>query len=330
MDTTPAIGGVLRLLKFVWPSVGADGERLIGWTVRHGVSRGCLNRLYSGLSHAGKAAFYARFAKLFRDRETDSDGGLWTIEFHGRRVAVPLRRETMWLDWDIALSILGHEPEIKKTYGALLDAQSDVRCVFDVGANYGIHSLLFLMHGARVVSFEPNPACAAYIEQLEKLNDVRFTLEATALGSCDGYVDLWFPERDVWLGTTDRERARRLSSEFALKRTRVPCLTLDGYVSRHRIVPDIIKLDIEGSELEVLHGARRTLESARPTVILESWRNRGRAALWQFLNGLGYAMANLPLTNVEEAAPLDFAAFSRSRESNFAALPRERLARKLA
>lgn len=325
MSALPIASKHKRLLKTLWPSVGTDIERIIRWMVEHNVSRSCLNRLYARFSHSRKAAFYARFAKVFRHREAHLAGGFWEMDFRGRRMVVPLRRETMWLDWDMALSVLGHEPEIKQTYGALLDARLELRCVFDIGANYGIHSLLFLMHGVRVVSFEPNPACHSYIERLEELNDVQFTVVATALGSCDAPIDLWFPEREVWLGTTDSRHALHLSSDFVLKRRQVPCATLDAYVRRQKIAPDLIKMDTEGSELEVLHGARRTLESARPILILESWRDQGRAPLWQFLSDLGYALAGLPLIKVEHAEPLDLATFSGSAGFNFAALPKERL-----
>lgn len=319
------MGRYRKVLKFVWPSVRADSECIVRWMAGKRLPRKYLNRIYNRFSYRQKSAFHARFAKLFRCHNTPAEPGRWTVVFHGREVSVPLRRETMWLDWDGALSVLGHEPEIKSTYEALMKEFGNPRCVFDVGANYGLHSLLFLVHGVEVVSFEPNSRCHEYVERLEVLNGVQYTVESMALGSSEGSVELWYPEMDTWLGTTDPERARNISSEYKLRRMEVPCITLDGYVRWEKRVPDLIKLDTEGNELQILLGARDTMEAARPILIFECWRNNKRDQLWHLLDGMGYVTVRLPLLSLDRAKTVGPLAFSNSAESNFAALPREKL-----
>ena len=312
-------------LKFVWPSVRADSEYIVRWMARKQVPRKFLNIIYNRLSYRQKSAFHTRFAKLFRCHDTRADPGRWTVVFHGREVSVPVDRETMWLDWDSALSVLGHEPEIKATYGILMKEIGCPRCVFDVGASYGLHSLLFLAHGVQVISFEPNSTCHEYFERLEVLNNLRFTVEPMALGSSQGTVALWYPERETWLGTTDPERAQDISSEYQLRQLEVPCMTLDGYVRQKKRVPDLIKLDTEGNELQILLGARHTMEKARPILIFECWRDSKREQMWNLLNSMGYVTVRLPLLSLDRAAPVGMLPFSNSEESNFAALPREKL-----
>lgn len=314
-----------NLLRFVWPSARSDSERIVRWLGGRRWPRTCLNWIYSQFSYRQKGEFHARFAKLFRSHDARVENGNWTVVFHGRKISVPLRQQTIWLDWDSALSLLGHEVEIKATYEALLDASAHPCCVFDVGANYGLHSLLFLSHGIQVVSFEPNPVCREYFERLEELNDVQFTVESMALSSTEGVVELCYPETDTWLGTTDPERARKISSKYQLRRTEVPCMTLDGYVQRSGKIPDLIKLDTEGNELQILLGAKRTLETARPMLVFECWRNNKRDQLWDMLDGMGYEVVGLPLISLDEAIPIDLPGFSNSEASNFAGLPRERL-----
>lgn len=314
-----------KLLKYLWPSARTDCERVVRWMAANRRPRKALNAIYNQFSYRQKSAFHARFAKLFRRHGTCSDPGRWTVVFHGREVSVPLARDSMWLDWDSALSVLGHEPEIKTTYEALIKEFGFPRCVFDVGANYGLHSLLFLVHGVKVISFEPNSVCHEYYERLEELNRVQYSVEATAMGASEGTAELWYPEMDAWLGTTDPERKRDLSSERSLRRVEVPCGTLDGYVRRHKTVPDLIKLDTEGNELQILLGARTTLENERPILVFECWRNDKRDQLWRFLDSTGYMTVRLPLLSLETAAAVGLADFSRSFESNFAALPREKL-----
>ena len=330
MDTAPQIAGgatIGKLLKTVWPGIATDAARLVAWAVQNETARACLNVFYERLSARHKAAFYARFAKLFRHREARLASGRWRVRFRGHRIELPLDPETMWLDWDSALSALGHEPEIKSTYATLIDALPALDCVFDVGANYGLHSLLFLANGIPVVSFEPNPACRDYVERLEALNDVRFSVETIALDASNGHAELCFPNADVWLGTIDPEHVPDLSARFALERIEVTCETLDGYVERTGRMPGLIKIDTEGTELRVLSGARRTLERARPIVIFECWRDHDRSALWRYLNTLGYVIAVLPLTSLGAVAALDESEFSRDVGTNFAALPGERYTR---
>ena len=262
---------------------------------------------------------------MFRCVETRTFPGTWAISFHGRKVRVPLRPESMWLDWDSALSVLGHEPEIKATYETFIRESSRLHCVFDVGANYGLHSLLFLVHGVQVVSFEPNSMCHEYMRSLEEPNDVKFSIEHSALGSWNGVIELCYPDTETWLGTTDPERSREMSSKYRIRRMEVPSMTIDSYVQRTGRVPDLIKLDTEGTELQVLDGATQTLDSVRPALILECWRNNLRDELWHLLDGMAYSLVELPLLSLDEASPIGLPAFRNSEASNFAALPHEKL-----
>ena len=233
----------------------------------------------------------------------------------------------MWLDWDTALSVLGHEPEIKLTYEALLSCFGIARRVFDVGANYGVHSLLFLAHGVDVISFEPNPECHWYYPGLERDNQVKFRLEATALGASACRLDLWYPERDSWLGTTDPKHMQVLSSRGELRQLQVPCITLDSYVKQSSLIPDLIKLDVEGSEFQILLGASDTLEAFRPVIIFECWKNSVRDQIWGFLAASNYVITGLPIVSRRGLHPLEESVFRHYPDTNFAALPKEALQR---
>ena len=314
-----------RLLSFIWPSWRSDVESAVRWLLKTKNRRKILNGLYNRCSQGQKSWVYARFAKIFRAAESSIEPGRWTVEFCGRDVNVPLRQGSMWLDWDCALSVLGHESAIKSTYETLIRERGFPKCVFDVGANYGLHSLLYLVHDVDVVSFEPNCACHEYLKQLEALNQVQYSLEAVALGSGDLAAELWYPDADTWLGTIQPSRVRELSVEHRLERVTVPCTTLDRFVSVSNRVPDLIKLDTEGSELAILTGARQTLKSARPMVIFECWKNETRDALWRLFEGSGYAIATLPLRSLAGATLIDATTFSQCSDSNFAALPGELL-----
>ena len=62
-----------------------------------------------------------------------------------------------------------------------------------------------------------------------------------------------------------------LSYSEAANTEKVSMTTLDDFVEQRGIsVVDCIKIDAEGSDFEVIRGARRTIERCRPAVILET------------------------------------------------------------
>jgi len=60
---------------------------------------------------------------------------------------------------------------------------------------------------------------------------------------------------------------------------------------------DLIKIDVEGMELEVLHGSIMTLLEHKPTIIFECWQEPWYATrakqLMDMLKGLGYNISHL-------------------------------------
>ncbi|CAA9891487.1 conserved hypothetical protein [Candidatus Methylobacter favarea] len=77
---------------------------------------------------------------------------------------MPLTSERFWLDWDTAVSITGHDIEIKQTYEALIGSSEPPELFIDIGANYGTHSLLFLVHQIKTITFEPNASCHDFFQ----------------------------------------------------------------------------------------------------------------------------------------------------------------------
>jgi hypothetical protein len=141
-------------------------------------SRTLLNSLYLRMTPGQRSRFHQRLAKGFRETRLRPRSGRWEIVFAGKRVVMPLTTERFWLDWDNAVSIVGHDIEIKLTYEALIRSRMRPELFLDVGANYGVHSLLFLAHNIPTITFEPNSTCHAYLHETCKLK----RLEHIAVG----------------------------------------------------------------------------------------------------------------------------------------------------
>lgn len=129
--------------------------------------------------------------------------------------------------------------------------------VYDVGAHVGYYALLAAIRvgrNGRVWAFEPVPENFAFLQQHVELNQIsNITCMQMAVARASGTTHFR-------LGGT--RSTGKLSAEGELA---VATLCLDDLVSASRALPpDVIKIDVEGAELEALQGARSVLLSTHP------------------------------------------------------------------
>jgi FkbM family methyltransferase len=139
---------------------------------------------------------------------------------------------------------------------------------FDVGANLGNRSRVFLDLGARVVALEPQPYCARVL-RAKFGNDRRFTLIEKAVGAVAGTAQMACGDLHTIATLSQDWRERTLASgrwqtgQWA-DTIDVEVTTLDQIMADHG-VPRFCKIDVEGFELEVLRG----LSSPLPALSFE-------------------------------------------------------------
>jgi FkbM family methyltransferase len=137
---------------------------------------------------------------------------------------------------------------------------------FDIGANHGEHTAALLSLGARrVVAVEPQVEVANYISQAfpKEIISGAVVVRAQAVGSEIGIAKL-FPARDrgksmSTLSTLFVEASRAGGSNcYEAAATDVDVVTLDSLIAEFG-VPDYVKIDVEGFDLEVLRGLSRQI-----------------------------------------------------------------------
>ncbi len=129
--------------------------------------------------------------------------------------------------------------------------------VFDVGANHGNRTEVYLSLGARVVAFEPQPVCAKDLTSRFS-KDPRFTLVQKALGETPGKgvmrlcrADTISSMSDEWIASMKNSgRFRDLDWNGSLQ---VEVSTLSHEIARFG-TPSFVKIDVEGFEDKVLKG----------------------------------------------------------------------------
>lgn len=282
-------------------------------------SRALLNGVYLRLRPVQRRFFHNAFAKIYRGRRVLGSSGAWKVRFCGKTLRLPLRQDQFWLDWDCAMTAVGHDVEVIETYRALVDSTVSIDVFVDIGSNYGTHSLLFLVHGIQTISFEPNKSCHEYFHEACDLNGVTPELIPLALGEEAGRVKLAYPERDTWYGTVDGELRTRLAAAHDLRIEVVERSTLDDQLASVEPQNVLVKIDTEGSELAILRGAAITLQRVRPYVIFESLGDRERVELFGFFQSHGYRIHRLPWAPASKDGPLDLDRFVDSPATNFMA-----------
>lgn len=155
------------------------------------------------------------------------------------------------------------------------------RVFVDVGSCIGNHSLFFakFCEPKHVISIEPHAPSVAHQKELLKLNGVdrRVTVHQYAVGDAVGRGRL-----EPW------DLKHPFASNRLVEGDEVDVTTLDILLDGVRHV-NLMKIDVEGYELKVLHGAAEFLRRERPCLFVEFRTKASYRDCSQFLSdGYGY------------------------------------------
>ena len=161
---------------------------------------------------------------------------------------------------------------------SFLELADGCRSLVDVGASGGFFSALFVANRtgpARVLSIEPDPPSQVVLANVRDRNlraDAEWHIDARAVGkpasvefvsSGYGVARSLSPASDA---STERTAAKN-GRPFA--RVVVACAPLQNICQEHEIVPDLLKIDIEGMEWELVQSSLDWLSTLRPRIHLE-------------------------------------------------------------
>ena len=167
--------------------------------------------------------------------------------------------------------------------------------VLDIGAFHGWYTALLAPRAApgdRIVSFEPDPDAIPTIESM--LHDVGRHFPSVGLPLVTQPVGDGRPVAMARPGGSGSHPQFNGSGDGEGPSS----LTIDEYVAAHGLHPRLVKVDVEGAEMAVLHGMRVTLAEHRPILMLEihpKWQPDGTtdADVETFVREFGYAEITL-------------------------------------
>lgn len=133
----------------------------------------------------------------------------------------------------------------------------------DVGANIGNHSVFFSSMYAEVHAFEPAPRPFSLLQFNAGFSN-NIHCHRVGLSDRNGSAALVAPQANVGAGAvrTDESADRGNATDVALVR-------LDDFAPVRHLDIGLIKIDVEGHELQALSGAGELLARTRPVIVFE-------------------------------------------------------------
>ena len=144
---------------------------------------------------------------------------------------------------------------------------------YDIGANVGYISLSVakaLADSVKVYGFEPQPSLAHHAALSAPLNTLEnVQIYACMLGETAGFADLYLSAHSI--------HASGVTREAGAPKISCPIYRLDDLVASGALpIPTLIKIDVEGAELNVLRGASALLRDHSPYIAFETDMNADR------------------------------------------------------
>ncbi len=210
-------------------------------------TRSIAERVARAIPSSGAFAPIRRRLKPLFERWLARGGGELRSELPGGEVvlAAPAFRHMSWNPVE---------------YAAFREAVRPGAVVFEAGANVGAYTVLFAQWTGprgRVFAFEPDPSAFDGLRRHLELNQVadRVTAVPDAVSDRDGRI------RFALFDSSGISRIAGAAENGETIRE-VQARSVDSYCAAERLTPSIIKIDVEGAELDALRGARGTIARA--------------------------------------------------------------------
>lgn len=171
--------------------------------------------------------------------------------------------------------------------------------IYDIGAHIGYITILcadLVTDSGQIHCFELMPATAEKLQKTIGLNGLKnCSIHTIGLSNQQGKSTIELG--DTYMGSLDS-----LASKKSDKQIQTCCITtLDSYVQEQAMVqPTLIKMDIEGGEVQALEGAKELLNNSIPLLTIEFHSLALLHAGRNLLSDLGYSIllfSGLPITD---------------------------------
>jgi len=176
-------------------------------------------------------------------------------------------------DWQLPIS--SHEENIIKKF---MNKNNGI--FIDIGAHAGLWTLKLANFYKKVICFEPNPYAFKVLCKNIKLNNLKnVKAENIALSDKKGKIKLYLYK---FLSHSSIFEIHPITNEKSRGFIEVYAIPLDEYEINEKI--GLIKIDTEGSEINIIKGAIRKIKENKPKLVIELHNKNDEKIIREILN----------------------------------------------
>jgi FkbM family methyltransferase len=168
--------------------------------------------------------------------------------------------------------------------------------IFDIGSNTGVFAVLAKAYNsnAKVFAFEPQPNIFSVLCKNNIINNYNIVCENLALSNTKGELPFFNYGNNAF---SENSTAGSLNPNWRSKNQKsinVDVDTLDNYIFNNKIEKiDLMKIDVESTEVEVLLGFKENLKKHNPFIIIEIINNELGKSIENILERENYKYYNI-------------------------------------
>jgi len=199
----------------------------------------------------------------------------------------------MTIIFDYLISFYGFNFE--REYSLINLVRKKKPIIIDIGGNRGesIKNFLKYKKDAKIYSFEPKKNSFNFIKKKYKKKNI--SILNYGIGNSNSSSTLYTPKIYNYefsgLSSTDRNNLKfrlnfffkKINKNFKFIKEKIKIKKLDNL----NLQPDFIKIDTEGSELDVINSSLKTIKRFEPVIIIE-FNHNNFTAINEILKKIGY------------------------------------------
>jgi FkbM family methyltransferase len=205
------------------------------------------------------------------------------------------------------------EVEAREALKFMLRTSDTHPIVLDVGANIGLYSeaVRRIVPQATIFAFEPSSNARKKLEE-KFIGDSSVTIVPLALGNSNSSQTLWADSPGSGLASLTKRRLDHFGIKFN-QAEKVDVVTLDSWADSKNVVPTLIKMDVEGHELDILKGGLKTVAATKVIQFEFGGCNIDTRTFfqdfWYLLTDLGFS-----IYRISQTGPIKLNQYSESDE----------------
>ncbi len=190
------------------------------------------------------------------------------------------------------LPIVGMLPQSEIEILDIFLKNKNFKVFIDIGAHVGKYSIMMaiLNKNGKIISIEPHPQnFRIVINNVDFYNLENISAINAACYSKNKRIKLYLdPKGSAGHSLKKHVKGIHDFKEYII----VKAIRLDSLIKNQQI--DLIKIDVEGAELDVLKGCEKVLNRTRG-IIFETWREKDVKRIENFLNKFGFTTTKTTL-----------------------------------